>query len=100
MIIRDDAHYFKGLAWLVAEAEKLEGLEIHDEIMHPDLKAELLVNYNKADRNLDIYRNTKAVNGNPELKAEYRELGWEFEEPEPPAVIPEPKPALPNWLDD
>lgn len=120
MIIRDDAHYLKGLEWLVKEAERLDGLEIHDKLMRPDRKAEMLINYNKAERNLAMYRNAKNVLANPELKTEYKEIGWEFEEPEPepieppavvepiaPAVIEpiaepikEEKPDYVDWLDD
>jgi hypothetical protein len=107
LIIRDDAHYIKGLKWLTDEAERLEELEINDKLALPEWKAELLINYNKAERNLAMYRNAQNVLANPELKTEYKEIGWEYEavvievvpEPaEPPA--PEPEPAAKNWLDD
>ncbi|QGQ97016.1 hypothetical protein EHS13_20070 [Paenibacillus psychroresistens] len=103
MIIRDDVHYEKGLKWLAGEAERLEELEIHDKLARPEWKAELLINYNKAEGNLLMYQRAKNVLAYPELKTEYREIGWAFEEPAP-EIVPEPialpAPIANNWLNE
>lgn len=100
MKIRDEAHYLECLAWLVKEAVRLDDVEeIHDKLMLPERKAELLIKYNLVEQNLAIYRNTMAVRANPDLKAEYRMLGWEFEELEP-VIKPVAPAVLPNWLEE
>lgn len=67
-----------------------EGLH-DDPLLLPEDKAEMLQEYNKAEKELLRYRRTHLAKEYPGLSRIYKELGYEFDEPEPIEAEPIPK---------